>query len=129
MNVRMQHPDSIDPEGAMRAAAEQGSGHAGPEGVRPPQRESDPADADDPAGGPDDDPAEGVAALSYEQARDELVAVVRRLESGDLPLEDALRLWKRGEALADRCQSWLDGARRALDDARGDADDAPTTDA
>ncbi|MGC5628657.1 exodeoxyribonuclease VII small subunit [Georgenia sp. Z1344] len=60
--------------------------------------------------------------MSYEQARDELVGVVRRLESGELPLEEALALWQRGEALADRCQSWLDGARRALDEARSEAE-------
>ncbi len=30
-------------------------------------------------------------------------------------LEDSLRLWERGEALAARCQAWLDGARATLD--------------
>ncbi|GAB3465924.1 exodeoxyribonuclease VII small subunit [Kineococcus endophyticus] len=62
--------------------------------------------------------------LSYEQARDELVDVVRRLETGGTGLEEALALWERGEALADRCQQWLDGARERLDAARGsDADE------
>ncbi|MEW1958512.1 exodeoxyribonuclease VII small subunit [Kineococcus sp. NPDC059986] len=62
--------------------------------------------------------------LSYEQARDELVDVVRRLETGGTGLEEALTLWERGEALADRCQQWLDGARERLDAARGsDADE------
>jgi exodeoxyribonuclease VII small subunit len=56
-----------------------------------------------------------VDALSYEQARDELADVVRRLESGAGTLEESLALWERGEALAARCQSWLDGARRRLD--------------
>jgi len=56
----------------------------------------------------------GVAALSYEQARDELVQVVARLEAGSAPLEDSLALWERGEALAARCQQWLDGARERL---------------
>ncbi len=59
------------------------------------------------------------AALTYEQARDELVAVVQQLESGGVPLEQSLALWERGEALADRCQQWLDGARERLDVARG----------
>jgi exodeoxyribonuclease VII small subunit len=54
-------------------------------------------------------------ALSYEQARDELVEVVRRLEAGGVSLEDSLALWERGEALATRCQQWLDGARQRLD--------------
>jgi len=55
-----------------------------------------------------------VAALNYEQARDELVQVVARLEAGSAPLEDSLALWERGEALAARCQQWLDGARERL---------------
>jgi exodeoxyribonuclease VII small subunit len=55
-----------------------------------------------------------VEQLKYEQARDELVAVVTRLESGAGTLEEALALWERGEALADRCQQWLDGARERL---------------
>ncbi|WP_426565968.1 exodeoxyribonuclease VII small subunit [Angustibacter sp. McL0619] len=59
-----------------------------------------------------------VAALSYEQARDELVDVVRRLETGGASLEESLDLWERGEALAARCQSWLDGARERLEAAK-----------
>jgi exodeoxyribonuclease VII small subunit len=57
--------------------------------------------------------------LSYEQAR--LVAVVSRLEAGGVSLEESLALWERGEALANRCEEWLEGARRRLDAARGDA--------
>jgi exodeoxyribonuclease VII small subunit len=51
---------------------------------------------------------------SYEQARDELAEVVRRLEAGGTTLEEALALWERGEALATACQQWLDGARARL---------------
>ncbi|MFD2796906.1 exodeoxyribonuclease VII small subunit [Promicromonospora vindobonensis] len=58
--------------------------------------------------------APDVATLSYEQARDELVQVVSRLETGGEPLEASLALWERGEALATRCQEWLDGARERL---------------
>ncbi|WP_098462965.1 exodeoxyribonuclease VII small subunit [Isoptericola jiangsuensis] len=61
-----------------------------------------------------DEPSTDVSALSYEQARDELVQVVARLEAGGEPLEDSLALWERGEALAARCQQWLDGARERL---------------
>ncbi len=53
-------------------------------------------------------------APTYEQARDELADVVRRLEAGGTTLEDALALWERGERLAAICQEWLDGARRRL---------------
>ena len=53
-------------------------------------------------------------AISYEQARDELAAVVRRLEAGGLTLEQSLDLWERGEKLAAVCAEWLDGARARL---------------
>ncbi len=53
---------------------------------------------------------EDIAAMGFEQARDELTAIVARLESGGAPLEDALTLWERGEALAAHCQRWLDAA-------------------
>ncbi|HEY6495217.1 MAG TPA: exodeoxyribonuclease VII small subunit [Trebonia sp.] len=52
--------------------------------------------------------------LSYEQARDELAGVVRRLEAGGLTLEQSLDLWERGEKLAGICSEWLDGARARL---------------
>ena len=68
--------------------------------------------------------------LSYEQARDELVSVVARLEAGSETLEESLALWERGEALAQRCQQWLDGARARLDAARAarpDQDSPSTT--
>jgi exodeoxyribonuclease VII small subunit len=54
------------------------------------------------------------APLSYEQARDELIEVVRRLEAGGATLEESLALWERGEQLAGICQEWLDGARARL---------------
>ncbi|MBM7791004.1 exodeoxyribonuclease VII small subunit [Tenggerimyces flavus] len=58
--------------------------------------------------------------LSYEQARDELIDVVRKLEAGGTTLEESLRLWERGEELAKICQSWLDGARARLAAARSE---------
>jgi exodeoxyribonuclease VII small subunit len=59
-----------------------------------------------------------VSALSYEQARDELITVVNDLEQGSSSLEESLALWERGEALAKRCEEWLIGARARLDAAR-----------
>ncbi|WP_055548180.1 exodeoxyribonuclease VII small subunit [Streptomyces sp. NBRC 110028] len=53
--------------------------------------------------------------LGYEQARDELVEVVRRLEAGGTSLEESLALWERGEELATVCRRWLEGARARLD--------------
>ncbi|MFF4171299.1 exodeoxyribonuclease VII small subunit [Streptomyces sp. NPDC001744] len=54
-------------------------------------------------------------ALGYEQARDELIEVVRRLEAGGTTLEESLALWERGEELAKVCRLRLDGARARLD--------------
>ncbi|MFD0416122.1 exodeoxyribonuclease VII small subunit [Streptomyces sp. NPDC127108] len=75
------------------------------------------------------------AALGYEQARDELIEVVRRLEAGGTTLEESLALWERGEELAAACRRWLDGARARLDaalaapDAEGDEGTEGTADA
>ncbi|MFB0631071.1 exodeoxyribonuclease VII small subunit [Streptomyces sp. AB3(2024)] len=60
---------------------------------------------------------ESDTALGYEQARDELVEVVRRLEAGGTSLEESLALWERGEELARVCRHWLEGARARLDSA------------
>ena len=56
--------------------------------------------------------------LSYEAAREELVQVVTRLESGGVSLAQSMELWERGEKLADTCQQWLDGARAKVEAAR-----------
>ena len=58
--------------------------------------------------------AEEQPALSYEAAREELIEVVRRLETGGTTLEESLALWERGERLATICQEWLEGARARL---------------
>lgn len=58
--------------------------------------------------------------LSYEKAREELIAVVQRLESGGAPLEESLELWERGEKLAKICQQWLDGAEARVKAARAE---------
>lgn len=58
-----------------------------------------------------------IEKLSYEEARDQLIEVVRTLEQGNAPLEQSMKLWERGEALAAHCQTWLDGARTRLDEA------------
>jgi exodeoxyribonuclease VII small subunit len=62
-------------------------------------------------------------ALSYEQARDKLASVVKRLEAGGLTLEQSLELWERGERLAAVCEEWLDGARARLAAAMAKRDD------
>ena len=59
------------------------------------------------------------ATSPYEQARDELIQVVQKLETGGTSLEESLSLWERGEELAAICQRWLDGARARLAAASG----------
>ena len=56
--------------------------------------------------------------LTYEQAREELVEVVKKLESGGESLADSMALWQRGEELAKLCQGFLDGAREQVEKAR-----------
>jgi len=81
--------------------------------------------ATDRVGGVTDSGGNGGAreTLSYEQARDKLAAVVKRLEAGGLTLEQSLELWERGERLAAVCGEWLDGARARLAAAMARSDD------
>lgn len=62
--------------------------------------------------------ADQMPEMSYEQAREELGEVVRKLESGGVPLAESMTLWTRGEELAGICQAWLDGARAQVEAAR-----------
>jgi exodeoxyribonuclease VII small subunit len=88
-----------------------------PEGKKP--AKAAPAKAA-PAKAPPAKDASGQAApavtppLPYEQARDQLTELVKRLEAGGLTLEQSLELWERGERLADICAEWLEGARARL---------------
>jgi len=66
----------------------------------------------------DKDPLADVAQLSYEQARDQLVEIVTAFETGGTTLEESITLWERGEALAKRCEEWLEGAKARLDAAK-----------
>ena len=72
---------------------------------------------------PTSDQAGTEPTTTYEQAREELAEVVRRLEAGGLTLEESLGLWERGEELARLCQHWLDRARERL--AAAAPDDQP----
>jgi exodeoxyribonuclease VII small subunit len=72
------------------------------------------ADRQQSAAQPADGAAGQTASITYEQARDQLTEVVRRLEAGGLTLEQSLDLWERGERLAVICEQWLEGARARL---------------
>lgn len=65
--------------------------------------------------------------LGYEQAREQLVEVVRELEAGGKSLEESLALWEKGERLAKICEHHLEGARERIETAlasveEGDSD-------
>jgi len=62
------------------------------------------------------------ASMSYEAARDELMAIVSALETGTASLDESVSLWERGEALSQRCEEWLVGARARLEAARKSAE-------
>lgn len=64
-----------------------------------------------------------VAQLGYEDARDELARIVAQLEAGSVPLEESMRLWERGEALAAHCHKWLDDAQGRVEQLTGDKAD------
>lgn len=66
--------------------------------------------------------------IPYEQARDELIAVVQKLEAGGTGLAESLALWERGEELAAICQRWLDGAQERLTQASERAEPAQDED-
>jgi exodeoxyribonuclease VII small subunit len=70
-----------------------------------------------------------IAAMRYEDAREELINIVAKLEAGQAPLEDSMQLWRRGEALAAHCSTWLDGAQAEIERATrpAQAPDSPGT--
>jgi exodeoxyribonuclease VII small subunit len=53
---------------------------------------------------------------TFEQAQRELEQIVERLEHGQAPLDDAIALWERGEALYKLCLSKLDGAQGTIEE-------------
>ena len=58
---------------------------------------------------------------TFEQARKELEEIVQRLESGDAPLDEALKLWERGEELYNFCRERLDTAEGKIEELAGRA--------
>jgi exodeoxyribonuclease VII small subunit len=56
-----------------------------------------------------------VQTLSFEKALAELEQIVARLEKGDVPLEDSIALYERGEALKKRCEQVLKSAEARVE--------------
>ncbi|UYH55707.1 exodeoxyribonuclease VII small subunit [Qipengyuania sp. SS22] len=67
-----------------------------------------------------------ISDLSFEQALRELEGVVRRLESGDVPLDESIDLYERGEKLRKACQARLDAAQARIEKIVAGADGKPT---
>jgi len=62
-----------------------------------------------------DETGSEIAAMSFEQALRALEEVVRQLESGDVPLDESIGLYERGEQLRRHCQARLDAAQARID--------------
>lgn len=69
--------------------------------------------------------ADDLTELTYEQARDQLVNIVNRLETGGATLEESLALWERGEQLVVACEAFLARARERIEAARGGNSSGP----
>ena len=59
-----------------------------------------------------------IDSLDYEGTRNQLATIVEKLQHGGLTLEESMRYWQIGEALADRAQAYLEEVRKQLEQAR-----------
>ncbi len=66
-----------------------------------------------------------IAAMTFEQALAELEAIVGKLESGQAPLEDSIRMYERGAALKAHCETRLEAARLRVEKIVMGADGTP----
>lgn len=67
-----------------------------------------------------------IEELSFEAGLRELETIVGKLESGDTPLEEAIRLYERGSVLRRRCAERLDAAQARIEAIRLGPDGKPT---
>ena len=71
---------------------------------------------------PDAEPVDPtIAEMGYEEAIDELEAIIERMEKGETGLEESLREYARGDALIRRCRAILDDAEQRIERITGDA--------
>ncbi|KAA8829623.1 MULTISPECIES: exodeoxyribonuclease VII small subunit [Bifidobacterium] len=73
-----------------------------------------------PASSLTDKEREAIAQMPYEEARDKLIQAVQALETGGLNLDQSMRQWEIGEALAKRAQGLLNDVRAKLDQAQAE---------
>jgi exodeoxyribonuclease VII small subunit len=62
-----------------------------------------------------DEQAADISQMSFEDALRALEDVVRKLESGEVPLDDSISLYERGEQLRKHCQARLDAAQARIE--------------
>ncbi len=67
-------------------------------------------------------PEKAVTQMKFDQALGELEALVERIESGEVGLEEALKQYERGIALIERCRSVLASAERRIAELTADAE-------
>ena len=72
-----------------------------------------------------DEAAPNLTELTFEDALRQLEAVVKQLESGDVPLDESIDLYERGEALRKHCQARLDAAQARIEKIVTDASGKP----
>ncbi len=65
--------------------------------------------------------------MTFEEAQRELEEIVRKLERGDAALDEALRLWQRGEQLYSFCRTQLDSAQGRIEELAQRLGDPPAT--
>ena len=73
-----------------------------------------------------DESATEIADLSFESALEELESIVRKLETGEAPLDESIELYARGDKLRQQCQARLKAAEARIDKLQLDADGKPT---
>ena len=84
-------------------------------------------DMNTPATSLTDKERELIAQMPYEEARDKLIQAVQALETGGLNLDQSMRQWEIGEALAKRAQGLLNDVRAKLDQAQAEQARSPTS--
>lgn len=68
-----------------------------------------------------------VTSLSFEEALGELESIVRKLEEGNMPLEDSIKTYERGILLKNHCDSKLKAAQIKIEEVIGSSESVPQT--
>jgi exodeoxyribonuclease VII small subunit len=72
------------------------------------------------------DQQDDVAELSFEAALKRLEEIVRKLESGEAPLDDAIKLYEEGDRLKQQCEARLQAAQAKIEQIQFGRDGDPS---